>query len=129
MVPEQMRYAQTHEWCRLDGEFLVIGVTENAIRPLGDLIYVELPENDDDVLIEVPFGEIEGSRGSKDLTSPVDGRVAEVNSRIVLNPEILNKDPYGDGWLVKLKAEGPISLDNLLSASDYEDFVRKRKAK
>ena len=107
MVPENLRYAATHEWCRLDGDVVVIGVTEHGLALLGGIIYVELPEEKDDVLHEVPFGEIEGTRDVRDLNSPFDGVVLQVNNRVVQNPDVLLKDPYEEGWLIRLKPDSP----------------------
>lgn len=129
MVPEQLRYTPTHEWCKIDGENIIIGLTEYGLAPLGNLIYVELPERGDDVLVEVPFGEIEGTSDMKDLISPADGRVEETNTRLVMNPDLMTKDPYKDGWLIRLKPDRPANLDNLLSAADYEELVKKKKSR
>lgn len=129
MVPEHLRYTPTHGWCRLDGQAVVIGITAQGIAALGNLIYVELPEVGDDVLREVPFGEIEGTRDVKDLTSAFDGIVEEVNGSVVLSPDILLKDPYEEGWLIRLRPGAPAALDSLLSAADYEEHVRKRRGK
>ncbi len=129
MVPEHLKYGTTHEWCLVEGQAVTVGVTEQAITPLGQLIYVELPEVGDDVLVEIPFGEIQGVEAVKDLMSPVDGVVEEVNTRVAHRPELLKKDPYGEGWLIRLKSESPAALDELLSAADYEQFVRSRKGK
>ena len=127
MVPEQLRYTPTHEWCRMDGQIVVIGVTDHGVAPVGNVIYVELPEAGDDVLHEVPFGEIEGTRDVKDLVSPFDGVVEAVNSAVVLKPEVLMKEPYEEGWLIRLKPDSPASFENLLSAADYEEQLRKRR--
>jgi glycine cleavage system H protein len=128
MVPEELRYTPTHEWCRMDGQIVVIGVTDHGVAPVGNVIYVELPEAGDDVLHEVPFGEIEGTRNVKDLVSPFDGVVEAVNSAVVLKPEVLMKEPY-ESWLIRLKPDSPASFENLLSAADYEDHLRKRRSK
>jgi glycine cleavage system H protein len=127
MVPENLRYTPTHEWCRMDGQIVVIGVTERAVGALGEVIYVELPEAGDDVLHEVPFGEIEGTAGVKDLVSPFDGVVESVNEAVVRGPETAMKEPYAAGWLIRLKPDSPASLENLLSPADYAEQVRKRK--
>ncbi len=129
MVPEQLRYTPTHEWCRMDGQTVVIGVTDHGVGPVGNIIYVELPEAGDDVLHEVPFGEIEGTRDVKDLVSPFDGVVEAVNSAVVLKPEVLMKEPYENCWLIRLKPDSPVSFENLLSATDYEDHLRKRRSR
>jgi len=128
MVPEQLRYTPTHEWCRMDGQTVVIGVTDHGVGPVGNVIYIELPEAGDDVLHEVPFGEIEGTRNVKDLVSPFDGVVEAVNSAVVLKPEVLMKEPY-EGWLIRLKPDSPAAFENLLSAADYEDQLRKRRSR
>ena len=127
MIPEQLRYTPTHEWCRMDGPIVVIGVTEHGVGPVGNVIYIELPEAGDDVLHEVPFGEIEGTRGVKDLVSPFDGVVEAVNSAVVLKPEVLMKEPYEESWLIRLRPDSPASLENLLSAASYEEQLRKRR--
>jgi glycine cleavage system H protein len=128
MVPEELRYTPTHEWCRMDGQSVVIGVTDQGVAPVGNVIYVELPETGDDVLHEVPFGEIEGTRDVKDLVSPFDGVVEAVNSAVVMKPEVLTKTPY-EGWLIRLKPDVPASLENLLTAADYEEQLRKRRSR
>jgi len=112
----------------MDGQIVVIGVTDHGVAPVGNVIYVELPEAGDDVLHEVPFGEIEGTRNVKDLVSPFDGVVEAVNSAVVLKPEVLMKEPY-ESWLIRLKPDSPASFENLLSATDYEDQLRKRRSK
>ncbi len=127
MVPEHMRYLATHEWCVIEGDVVTVGVTQYAIAPLGELVYLELPEVGDDVLVEIPFGEIEGLAGVRDLLSPVDGVVAEVNGRVAHTPELLKKDPYGAGWLIRLRSDSPPVLDRLLYAADYEKFARSEK--
>jgi glycine cleavage system H protein len=128
MVPEHLRYAPTHEWCRMDGQIVVIGVTDYGLGPVGNIIYIELPETGDDVLHEVPFGEIEGTRSVKDLISPFDGVVQAVNGAVALKPEALMKEPY-EGWLIRLKPDSLASFENLLSAADYEEQLRKRRSK
>ena len=129
MVPEQLRYTPTHEWCRMDGQIVVIGLTDHGVAPVGNIIYVELPEAGDDVLHEVPFGEIEGTRGVKDLVSPFDGVVEAVNNAVVGKPDMLMKDPYETGWLIRLKPDSPAAFENLLSAADYEEQLRKRRSR
>jgi glycine cleavage system H protein len=113
----------------MDGQIVVIGVTEHGVGPVGNVIYVELPEVGDDVLHEVPFGEIEGARGVKDLVSPFDGMVEAVNGAVVLKPDMLMKDPYETGWLIRLKPDSPAAFENLLSAADYGEQLRKRRSR
>lgn len=127
MVPEGYKYASTHEWCRVEKEIATIGVTEYAIKDLGDISYVELPDEGDDVLTQIPFGELEGRQAVKDLLSPFDGIVVEINARVAHNPDILKSDPYDKGWLIRLRLERPVGDTDLLSASDYERIIRQRK--
>ena len=127
MVPEHLRYTPTHEWCHMDGPVVVIGVTGHGVAPVGHIIYMELPQAGDDVLHEVPFGEIDGTRGVKELISPFDGVVEAVNSAVELKPEVLTKEPFEGNWLIRLRPDSPASLENLLSAADYEEQLRKRR--
>ena len=126
MVPVETRYSPTHEWCAVEGDIATVGVTKHALRSLGDLITIELPDVGDDVLDDVPFGEIEGMRDVKDLQSPVEGAVAEVNHRVVNNPDILEKDPIEQGWLVRIKVDPAALPAGLLSEADYATLVRSR---
>ena len=126
MVPEDLKYSAENAWCRREGENVVIGITANGVKALGDIIYVDLPDVDDDVLEEIPFGEIEGTLADVDLRCPVDGKVIEINSALVNTPELLREDPYGSGWLIKLKPDVPGSAENLLSAADYEALVNRK---
>lgn len=127
MVPEHLKYLSSHEWCKIENTHVTIGVTEHGLKNLGNLIYIELPEVGDDVLVEIPFGEIEGVRLIKDLVSPVDGTVEQVNTAAAHNPQEVLKDPYEAGWLIRVKVVSPISSDDLLSAAEYEQLLRKRK--
>jgi len=127
MVPENLRYMLTHEWCLVKGDVATIGVTEYALDSLGAVISVELPEPGEDVLHEVPFGEMEGIEGEKELISPFDGRVEEVNVRVVYDPDLLENDPYGEGWIMRLKLIKQQTPDQLLSAAEYEQAVKRRR--
>ena len=127
MVPADAKYSASHEWCKRQGQSLIIGITAHGLAALGDIIYVDLPEKGDDVLREVPFGEIEGTRDTRDVSAPADGVIEEINPRIAQSPELLAKDPYDDGWLIRLKPDTEVNLDNLMSANDYEDLIKKRK--
>jgi glycine cleavage system H protein len=126
MVPEDLKYSKENAWCRQEGENLIVGITENGVKSLGDIVYVDLPDLEDDVLKEIPFGEIEGTLGVADLKCPVDGKVVEINSALATEPELLRKDTYRSGWLMKLKPDVPASVENLLSAADYEALVNRK---
>lgn len=129
MVPEHLKYTPTHEWCSVDGDISLVGVTAYALKTLGDIAYVELPDVGDDVLVAVPFGEIEGLRGAKRLVSPLDGVVEEVNGRIAHKPDLLLEDPYEEGWLIRLRLAIPHRFVPLLSAADYHRVVRRRRTR
>ncbi len=123
-----VRYSTTHEWYKVEDGILIIGVTPRAIASIGDIVYVDLPGAGDDVLKEIPFGEIEGTEGSKELTSPMDGAVTEVNIKLARNPDLLSKKPLVDSWLIRLKPDAPVTLDGMLSESAYEAAMKKKKS-
>ena len=127
MVPEDLKYTPTHEWCRIEGDVATIGVTEVALKDLGSVIYVSLPDQDADVLEEISFGEIEGMEGTTDILSPFDGAVEAVNTRVAHNPDLVAEDPYDAGWLIKLRLDEPAEVEGLLSAEEYEQIAKKRR--
>jgi glycine cleavage system H protein len=127
MLPTNVRFTPTHEWCKLQDGVVVIGLTPQGVAPLGDIVFVELPEVGDDVLHEVPFGEIEGARNVRDVSSPIDGMVVAVNPKLSQTPEALSKDPFGDGWLLRIRPEGAPKLENTLSAADYDALLKKSR--
>lgn len=127
MVPESLRYMPTHEWCAPAEGMVTIGVTEYATGSLGEIVCVDLPGKGDDVLCEVPFGELTGTDGTMDLRAPVDGTVAAVNEGAVHNPELVTGAPYGEGWLIRLRPLKEMNLDHLLSAEEYEQTAKKRR--
>ena len=117
MYPEHLRYTREHEWARVEGGRVVVGITDYAQDQLGDVVYVSLPEPGTAVKAGQPLGEVESTKSVSDVYSPVDGTVIERNAELDKHPELINSDPYGAGWLVVLQPEG--SLDGLLSADDY----------
>ncbi len=127
MLPTDARYTPTHEWCRAKDGLVVIGLTPHGLAPLGDIVFIELPEVGDDVLREVPFGEIEGSRDVRDISSPVDGVVVAVNPKLSQTPELAAKDSFGEGWLIRIRPDGAQNLDNALSAADYDALLKKTR--
>ncbi len=127
MAPEQLSYSRNHEWCRLDGEIATVGVTPHALKGLGNLVAIELPDEGDDVLYEVPVAEIEGTRDSREVYSLVDGVVSEVNGAVAHNPELLVTDPYEKGWLVRVKFLPESHRAEMLSASEYQEMVRRSR--
>ncbi len=118
-VPENLRYSKDHEWALLEGDMVKIGITDFAQDALGDVVYVDLPNVDDNVSQNEVFGEVESTKSVSELYSPVSGTVAEINEDLLSSPQRLNEDPYGDGWICVVKTSDAAELDNLLDADGY----------
>jgi glycine cleavage system H protein len=122
--PSELRYAQTHEWARLDDDGLVtVGITDHAQDQLGDVVYVELPEIDIEVDQGQEAGVVESVKAASDLYAPVAGRVVAVNEALEETPELVNQDPYGDGWFYKIEPRDTGELDKLLTADQYAEVA------
>lgn len=121
--PSELKYTKDHEWVRLEGNVAYIGITDFAQRELGDIVYVDINTLGKDVAQEEVFGTVEAVKTVSDLYMPVAGEVVEMNSKLDSNPELVNSDPYGDGWMVKVNVSNPSDVANLLSASDYQALV------
>ncbi len=121
--PNDLKYARSHEWARLDGELVVTGITDHAQDALGDLVFVELPEVGRQVSTGEEVGVVESVKTASDIYAPIDGEIVEVNEALTDDPDLVNTDPYGAGWIYKIKPANVADLDNLLSASDYEDSI------
>lgn len=119
MNPEDLRYAETHEWGRRDGNRVTVGITDYAQDQLGDVVYVDLPDVGTRVEAGQPFGEIESTKSVSDLYAPVSGTVVERNDNLDASPELVNQDPYGDGWMLVIESEDLDRLDDLLDAAGY----------
>jgi glycine cleavage system H protein len=124
-TPAELQYARSHEWIRIDGEEATIGITDYAQDALGDVVYVDLPEVGASFDAGDTFGAVESVKAASDLYMPVAGEVAEVNSALIDTPEILNGDPYGAGWMVKIKVAQGVGA--LMSAEAYEKYVDEIK--
>jgi glycine cleavage system H protein len=121
--PTDVRYTPEHEWARLEGDLVRVGITHYAQDALGDVVYVELPEPGTRVTQEAPFGEIQSPKAVSDLFAPVTGEIVERNEEVVAAPELVNEDPYGEGWLVAIRADEVAELDGLLDPRAYEELV------
>jgi glycine cleavage system H protein len=121
--PTDVRYTPEHEWARLEGDLVRVGITYYAQDSLGDVVYVELPEPGTRVTQEAPFGEIQSPKAVSDLFAPVTGEIVERNEEVVAAPELVNEDPYGEGWLVAIRADETAELEGLLNAQAYEELV------
>ena len=123
-VPDDRRYTKQHEWARGDGSRVVVGITDYAQDQLGDVVFVGLPEVGSEVRAGEPLGEVESTKSVSDIYSPVTGTVSEKNGAVEDHPELLNSDPYGDGWLVAIEP-ADASLDHLLSPQEYERLIEE----
>ncbi len=122
-IPEDLKYTKDHEWARIDGEIATVGITDFAQSELGDIVYVELPEVGAQTTQNESFGTIEAVKAVSDLFAPLSGEVVEVNEALADQPELINKDPYGEGWIIKIKMSNPDEVANLLSKEQYEELI------
>lgn len=120
VFPEELRYTSTHEWARVNGDIATVGITDFAQDSLGDIVYVELPQVGTAFKKEEPFGSIESVKAASDLYAPLSGEVSEVNEELADHPEWVNQEPYGKGWMIKLKIADSSEIDGLLTADQYK---------
>ena len=123
-VPEDLHYSKDHEWVRVDGGVAVVGITDYAQNSLGDVVYVELPKPNDEFAQNESFGSVESVKAVSEVFSPVSGTVAQVNESLNDEPERVNADPYGEGWMIRIRMSSPGEVDSLLTAAEYEDFTK-----
>lgn len=124
-VPEELKYTKEHEWLKAEDGVATVGITDYAQSELGDIVFVELPQVGDTVSQGEPFGTIEAVKTVADLFSPVSGEVSELNPKIEEDPAVMNKDPYGEGWMMKIKMSDASQADSLLSPTDYRALIEK----
>lgn len=123
-IPEELKYTKEHEWVReRDDGNIEVGITDHAQTSLGDLVYVELPDVDTEISSGDAFAVVESVKAASDVYLPLSGKIVEVNEALVDGPELVNSDPYGDGWLIRFRPDTPSELDELLSGEDYQRFV------
>jgi glycine cleavage system H protein len=123
-VPEDLHYSKDHEWIRVEGDVGTIGITDHAQNSLGDVVYVELPKTGESFTAHEPFGSVESVKAVSEIFTPVGGQVTEVNESLQDEPEKVNTDPYGEGWMIRVRMSNPGEIDSLLSAAEYEDFTK-----
>ncbi|MBK6729438.1 MAG: glycine cleavage system protein GcvH [Bacteroidetes bacterium] len=121
--PENLKYTKDHEWVSISGNVGTIGITDFAQRELGDIVYVDIGTAGDTLDIESVFGTVEAVKTVSDLLMPVSGKIIELNKELDTNPEAVNLDPYGKGWMVKIELTNPSELDSLMDAAAYQDMV------
>lgn len=122
-IPENVRYTETHEWIRKDGDKYIVGLTDHAQHEMGEIVMAELPDVGSDAAKADSIGGLEAVKTAEDFYSPLDGEVVEVNEELEANPSLINEDPYGKGWLFAVKATDETQYDSLLSAEDYKTHI------
>ena len=122
-IPSDLKYTNDHEWIKVEGNTAIIGITDFAQSELGDIVFVEVETLDEDLEKEEVFGSVEAVKTVSDLMMPVSGKVIEFNEAIESNPELVNSDPYGEGWMIKIEVADSSELDDLLSADQYKELI------
>ena len=123
-VPEDLHYSKDHEWVRVDGDVATVGITDYAQNSLGDVVYVELPKPGEQFAANESFGSVESVKAVSEVFSPVSGSVVESHELLSDDPEKVNTDPYGEGWMIRIKMSNSGEVDSLLTAAEYEDFTK-----
>jgi len=124
-TPEDLSYTKDHEWVRVKGEEATVGITDHAQQQLGDIVYVELPKVGDKFETSEPFGSVESVKAVSEIFMPLSGTVAQVNDTLNDSPELVNEDPYGDGWLIRFKIDKPSQVHALLTSIAYQDYIKE----
>jgi len=127
MYPQELLYTKEHEWVRIDESIATIGITDHAQKELGDIVYVELPKIGEHVTANESFGTVESVKAVSEIYSPVTGEVTAANPRVQSSPELLNADPHGDAWLIRVHVSDRSEIENLMTAEDYEAYIREEK--
>lgn len=122
-IPAQLKYTTDHEWVRIEGDMAFIGITDYAQGELGEIVYVDVPTEGETVAAGEVFGSIEAVKTVADLLMPVEGEVVELNAALEDQPELVNNDPYGEGWIIKVKMAGPAKVETLMDAAAYSSFL------
>jgi glycine cleavage system H protein len=125
--PEDLKYSKEHEWVLVEDKVATVGITDYAQEQLGDIVFVEMPAIGDKVSKEDAFGVVESVKAVSDIYAPVSGKVLEVNDDLPDNPEMVNEDPYGDGWMIKIEINDPEEMQDLMTAAEYEEYVAEEK--
>ena len=125
-IKKDLKYTEEHEWVMIDGEEMLIGITDHAQDSLGEIVYLELPSVGDNLSKSSTFGAVESTKSVSDLYTPIDCEVVEVNSGAESSPEVINQSPYQEGWLIKVKPINTGDYDDLLSPEDYESFINEK---
>ena len=124
-IPSDLKYSSEHEWIRVEGNLATIGITDYAQEELGDIVNVELPDEGDEIHKDEAFGAVESVKASSEVFSPVSGKIVEVNEPLMDAPEMINEDPYDEGWMVKVELSDSSELDELMDAAAYEQYIKE----
>ncbi len=122
MVPEDLKYSREHEWLRMEGDTATIGITDHAQQEMGDLVFVELPAEGDSLATGEVLGTVESVKAVSELFAPVEGEVVAVNAALIDRPELVNQDPYGEGWMLRVRVEG--GGEGLMNAAEYQSYLQ-----
>lgn len=123
-IPENLQYSKDHEWLSVEGDIATIGITDHAQHSLGDVVYVELPKVGETFEAHESFGSVESVKAVSEIFTPVGGEVTEINEALQDEPEKVNTEPYGVGWMIRIRMKNPGEVDSLLTAAEYEDFTK-----
>jgi glycine cleavage system H protein len=127
-APDDLKYTKEHEWVKVEGKNAVVGITDYAQEQLGDIVYVELPGEGEEIAKSETFGSLESVKAVSDCYAPISGKVVETNSVLNDSPEVVNEDPYGEGWIAKIAMADPSELDELMDHTEYKAFVEEESA-
>ncbi len=125
MIPEELKYTKDHEWVRIEGDEAVVGITDHAQSELGDITFVELPDADIEVKKDESIATVESIKAASDIYSPLSGKIIELNASLEDAPELMNKSPYSEGWIYRLKLSDATEKENLLTDKAYEEFIKE----
>lgn len=125
--PKELKYTDQHEWLRIEGDEAVVGITDYAQHSLGDVVYVELPEKDTEIVKGESFGVVESVKAASDIYAPISGKVSSINEELEEHPEFINQSPYEKGWIIKVRYADSKELDNLMDNEAYQKFVKEQE--
>ena len=123
MVPKELKYTEEHEWARVEDDIVTVGLTDYAQKELGDIVFVELPNEGETLVQAEPFGTVEAVKAVSEIFAPVSGEVVKVNDALDDTPQLINQDPYEEGWLVKVRLSDPGELENLMNSDQYRELI------
>src|SRR3989337_2520770 len=126
-IPEGLKFSKEHEWVLVEDQVAIIGITEYAQEELGDIVFVELPQIGEKIVKDDPFGAVESVKAVSDVYAPVSGTVLEINDLLPDNPETINDDPYGDGWMIRVEMTDADDLKDLMTAEEYAEYIEQQK--